>query len=81
MTIRQSRPLTLSREQASARMTDVEQEIPITKLLASVGLCHFPCNGISREVRNATTDELVGFYSAGEAVILYVELRDGGIFA
>ncbi|MBX5089382.1 hypothetical protein [Rhizobium lentis] len=62
--------------EAVSQMTDEEREIPITKLLKSVGLVHFPHDFTRREVRNEATGEHVGFYSSGEAIILFVETRN-----
>lgn len=63
-------------DEAVSKMSERERNIPITDLLRSVGLEHFPNNGIQREVRNAGSGDLVGYYSADKAVILYVQTRD-----
>lgn len=66
---------------AVSKMSDVEMETPLTDLLKSVGLEHFPHGGHAREVRKAVTGEVVGHFRCDEAMILYVNTRDAQIAA
>ncbi|NSY17226.1 hypothetical protein [Neorhizobium sp. AL 9.2.2] len=66
---------------AVSKMSDDELEVPLTELLKSVGLEHFPHGGHARQVRKAGTGEVVGNFRCDEAIILYVNTRDAALAA
>jgi len=66
----------MTHKEALRLLSEAELHTPITELLASAGLTHFPLDGIARDVRYISSGESLGHFSASGAVVLYVQHRD-----